>query len=83
MNKLLKMQQKSVFQKIKEAGSHTIIYGLGSVLQAALGFVLIPLYTRYFTTDMYGVLALVNLCGSIAGSFFFSRGFFSLVKIVF
>lgn len=63
--------EKSIFNKIKEAGSHTIIYGLGAVLQSALGFLLIPLYTRYYTTDMYGALSLINLSGMLAGTFFY------------
>ncbi len=63
--------EKSLFAKIKEAASHTLIYGLGSVLQTALGFILIPLYTRYYSTDMYGTLALITICGSLAGSVFY------------
>jgi O-antigen/teichoic acid export membrane protein len=57
--------------RLKEAGSHTIIYGLGSVLQTAVGFVLIPLYTRYYTPEIYGVLTLLILTGTIAGSLFY------------
>jgi O-antigen/teichoic acid export membrane protein len=37
------------------------IYGLGTVLTRALGFILIPLYTSYFTVAEYGILALLNL----------------------
>ncbi|MFZ4801202.1 MAG: oligosaccharide flippase family protein [Chlorobium sp.] len=62
---------KGLLDKIKEAGSHTVIYGLGSVLQTLTGFVLIPLYTRYYTTDMYGVLSLVTICGTLAGAVFY------------
>lgn len=65
------MTDKTLFDKIKEVGTHTIIYGLGSVLQAALGFILIPLYTRYYTTDLYGALALITLCGSFASAIFY------------
>ncbi len=65
------MAEKSLFDKIKEAASHTLIYGLGSVLQTALGFILIPLYTRYYTTDMYGKLALITICGNLAGTIFY------------
>lgn len=64
-------EEKSIFKKIKEAGSHTIIYGLGSVIQTMLSFLLLPLYTRYYTTDMYGVLSLVTLCGTLAGVVFY------------
>ncbi len=65
------MSEKSIFSKIREAASHTLIYGLGSVLQTALGFILIPLYTRYYSTDMYGTLALITICGALAGSVFY------------
>jgi O-antigen/teichoic acid export membrane protein len=64
-------EEKGLFQKIKEAGSHTIIYGLGSVLQTLTGFVLIPLYTRYYTTEIYGVLSLVTICGTLAAAVFY------------
>lgn len=65
------MSEKTFYDKIKEAGSHTIIYGIGSALQTMLGFVLIPLYTRYYTADMYGVLSLITLCGTLVGSVFY------------
>lgn len=64
------MSEKSLFEKIREAGTHSVIYGLGAVLQAGLGFVLIPLYTKYYSTETYGILALLNLCGMLAGSIF-------------
>ena len=63
--------QLTLFQKIKEAGTHTIIYGLGSVLQTFTGFVLIPFYTRYYTTEIYGVFSLITICGSVAGAVFY------------
>jgi O-antigen/teichoic acid export membrane protein len=58
---------KSLTEKIKEAGSHTMIYGLGAAVQTMLGFILIPLYTRYYTPEIYGVLSLVVLCGTLTG----------------
>lgn len=65
------MQETSIFQKIKETGTHTLIYGMGSVIQTSLSFFLIPLYTKYYSTDQYGILALVSICGTIAGSIFY------------
>jgi O-antigen/teichoic acid export membrane protein len=62
---------KSLSGKVKEAGLHTVIYGLGSVLQAVLGFLLIPLYTKYYTPDIYGVLALLTICATLGGSVFY------------
>lgn len=63
--------EKSLSDKIREAGSHTLIYGLGAAVQTLLGFILIPLYTRYYTPEIYGVLSLVVLCGSLAGVVFY------------
>jgi O-antigen/teichoic acid export membrane protein len=39
----------------------TAIYGAGAFLTKALGFLLIPLYTRYLDVADYGALALLNL----------------------
>ncbi len=57
--------------RLREAAAHTLIYGLGSVLQTALGLILIPLYTRQFTPDLYGVLTLLTLAGTVAGAIFY------------
>lgn len=65
------LAEKPLGEKIREAGSHTLIYGLGAAIQTMLGFVLIPLYTRYYTPEIYGVLSLVVLCGSLAGVVFY------------
>ncbi len=62
---------KPLAEKIKEAGSHTLIYGLGAAFQTLLGFILIPLYTRYYTAETYGVLSLLVLCGTLAGVVFY------------
>ena len=40
---------------------NSIIYGMGSILPKALGFILIPLYTRYFTVEEYGMLSLLGV----------------------
>ena len=39
---------------------HTVVYGFGSALTAAGGFLLIPLYTHSLTPDQYGILELLN-----------------------
>jgi O-antigen/teichoic acid export membrane protein len=44
---------------------------LGSALQSILGFILIPLYTSYFTVDLYGIFTLITLVGTLAGSVFY------------
>jgi len=57
--------------KFTELLGHGAVYGIGSVLQALLGFVLIPLYTKSFTPEMYGAWALITLCGTLAGVVFY------------
>lgn len=57
--------------KFKELLGHGAVYGIGSVLQALLGFVLIPLYTKSLTPQMYGAWALITLCGTLAGVVFY------------
>lgn len=44
---------------------HSLIYGLGEMLNKAFGFVLIPVYTRHLTTDDYGILQLLLLSSNI------------------
>ena len=65
------MSEKSIYSKIKEAFRHSVIYGMGKSLSSILSFVLIPIYTNYYTTDMYGTLALINICGTIGGAIFY------------
>jgi len=62
--------ETSLFEKIKEIGQHGIVFGLGTLLQRAIGFVLIPLYTTHLTTSDYGVLGLITLTAAIIGSIF-------------
>lgn len=57
--------------KFKELFGHGAVYGIGSVLQALLGFILIPLYTKNLTPEMYGAWALITLCGTLAGVVFY------------
>jgi len=54
-----------MFDKIKTLLGHTLVYGLGSSGSRFVGFILLPLYTRYLTPEDYGVLALVALLGQI------------------
>ena len=54
-----------MFDKIKTLVSHVIVYGLGNSGSRLLGFLLIPLYTRYLTPADYGILALVNVFSQV------------------
>src|SRR3990167_2272708 len=45
---------------IRNLSKQTIIYAIGSALQNAVGFLLVPLYTRYLSVAQYGQLELLN-----------------------
>jgi len=63
-----------MFDKFKEIARHSAIYGIGSVVQALVGFILIPLYTKHYEPETYGVLSLLTLSGTLAGALFFLGG---------
>ena len=61
----------SIGSKLKELSEHSLIYGLGSAMQSLLTFLLIPIYTFYFTVEEYGAISLIILIGSIIGTIFY------------
>ena len=67
-----------MIQYFKRIASHTLIYGIGDVAVKAIGFLLIPLYTRYLTPDDYGIWSLVHTFQMIL-IIVFSLGFNSAV----
>jgi O-antigen/teichoic acid export membrane protein len=56
-----------VIEEIRRLFKHTAIYGLGNVLNKAVGFVLIPFYTHYLTPGDYGTLELLDLSTALVG----------------
>lgn len=46
---------------------HSFIYGIGTVLSQAIGFVMLPVYTRYLTPKDYGILQLVEISTFMLG----------------
>jgi O-antigen/teichoic acid export membrane protein len=50
---------------IKDALKQFFIYGAGSSAQAALGFVLLPLYLRFFEPSEYGIISLFMVTVSL------------------
>lgn len=53
--------------EIKFLFKHSSIYGLGTIAGQAVGFLLLPLYTRYLTPSDYGVAALIEISLGLAG----------------
>ena len=54
-------------KELKFLLKHSSIYGIGTVVNQAVGFLLLPLYTRYLTLADYGVLSLINITIDIIG----------------
>ena len=44
---------------------HSAIYGVGTALTKAVGFLMIPIYTRYLTPADYGIFELLNLTARV------------------
>ena len=56
-----------MLDEIKKLLKHSSVYGLGNVLNKAVGFLLIPFYTHYLTTADYGTLELLDLSIALVG----------------
>ena len=54
-----------MFDKIRRLTGHVLVYGFGNIGNRVVGFLLIPVYSRYLTPEDYGVLALVAMLGQI------------------
>lgn len=48
-------------EQIQKLSKHTMIYGLGVILDKAVGFIMLPIYTRHLTPADYGVLELLMM----------------------
>jgi O-antigen/teichoic acid export membrane protein len=57
----------------KQFGKHSIIFATGDILKSLIGFLLIPIYTRYLSPVDYGKLELLSITLTIL-VIFFSQG---------
>lgn len=48
-----------MFQRIKELGKQSLIYGLGGVLNQLINFLLVPLYSYYLSPGEFAILELL------------------------
>lgn len=55
-----------MFEELKRLFRHSIIYGIGSIISRIMGFLMIPIYTRYLTTQEYGIVEILDLVSYIA-----------------
>ena len=63
--------EASVGSKIREAGRHSIVYGLGTVAQSAVGFLLLPILTGSLTKEDFGVYSLILMASAVASAVFY------------
>ncbi len=56
-----------MLKSIKISVKDTVVYGLGNIAVKIVGLILIPLYTdpRFFTTDQFGVLGILEIMGLV------------------
>lgn len=55
--------------ELKKVLKHAPVYSLGNILSSVAGFLLIPVYTRFFSPADYGILQLVVLTSDTFGIF--------------
>ncbi|MAJ61743.1 MAG: hypothetical protein CBC48_18545 [bacterium TMED88] len=56
-----------MFDTIRQLLKHSSIYGLGDLASRSIGFLMIPIYTHYLSTEQYGVLELLDLVSYVFG----------------
>lgn len=68
---------------LKEVGWHSVVYGVGAVLQVALSFLLMPLYTSQWSPAEFAVFNLAITAAALAGAFFYLGAYSSLSRFYF
>ncbi|MBU1319418.1 MAG: oligosaccharide flippase family protein [candidate division Zixibacteria bacterium] len=56
-----------MFAEIKGILKHSVVYLAGTLASRMVGFVMIPVYTHYLTTEEYGTLELLDLTSYLIG----------------
>ncbi|MGE5176185.1 MAG: lipopolysaccharide biosynthesis protein [Hyphomicrobiales bacterium] len=60
-------KQTSLFGELARILRHSSVYGLGSVSRKLIGFLMVPVYTRFLDPAAYGIVELLDLTLSIGG----------------
>lgn len=58
-------ERNAVLKEIQTAVRHMAVYGVGNVMVKAIGFLMLPFYTHYFTPKDYGILEILDLSMSL------------------
>lgn len=64
------MPKSRLSNLVKGTATDIVIFGLGSAIPQALGFLLIPIYTRELTPSEFGVMALLTTVMSMSATLF-------------
>lgn len=54
--------------KLKQLGKDTVVYGLGGVFAKSVAFLMLPVYTRIFTTANYGTIEMLTVISGFLGA---------------
>lgn len=57
----------SVRNETRLLAYHTMIYGLANLLNRIIGFLMIPVYTRFFSPADYGILEIITITTQVIG----------------
>lgn len=60
----LYLRESKIYRLIK----HSLVYGIGNIIQRFLSIFLLPIYTRYLTPADYGIISLLGIFGMIIGT---------------
>ncbi len=78
-----KIEASSVGAESKLMAKHSSVYGIGNVLNRVIGFLMIPVYTRYLIPSEYGILELLSLTTEIVGMILSMRISHAMFRIYF
>ncbi|RZB36231.1 MAG: hypothetical protein SRB2_02390 [Desulfobacteraceae bacterium Eth-SRB2] len=54
--------------RFKQIGKDSLVYGIGGVMSKAIGFFLLPVYTRIFTPADYGTIEMLTVLNGLLGA---------------
>src|SRR2546422_8531297 len=60
------MDAAALRKEVLSVGSHSLVYVVGQALSRAVGFFMIPVYTRYIAPSGYGAMELIDILFSAA-----------------
>src|ERR1039458_6111722 len=63
----------SNFATLREMATKSTFYGIIPMLRSAVGFLLLPVFTRYMTPKDYGIMDLLDLALTVTSLFFGMR----------